>query len=369
MIQIAIELTGPPPAPPRLAPISTVGGGFEQMLAGLAPAPSAEQPVQLPTTPIALPAPSLPVERQDLAGEEDEEPQSDARPSEEKDEPEAPIWLPTLALPTPPPASKAPAALALAAESGRGDRRFAMDAPLAIDDVPPPPAEQPSIEIARRPASIEAPPPNAALAEPRLREPLRLPALAPAMLPASVVLQPTVQPSAPSGLEIVAKPEPVAELQATPPETIAATTAQSIPRVEASAGSQDAPLDMNRGDWMESMIEKIETLRAEGGERAALIRLRPDALGSVEVRIRHEGEQVHIHFTADSAAARTMLSDASPRLSDLAEARGLKLGDTGVGQGAGGERREAQQSADPRAPNRAPRPTSTAVDRSGERIA
>jgi flagellar hook-length control protein FliK len=94
------------------------------------------------------------------------------------------------------------------------------------------------------------------------------------------------------------------------------------------------------------MIEHIEALRDAGPVRDTRIRLAPDALGGVDVSIRHEGDRVHVHFTAETASARLLLTEAQPRLAELAEARGLKLGQTSVdggstGQGAPDQRHDA----------------------------
>ena len=123
--------------------------------------------------------------------------------------------------------------------------------------------------------------------------------------------------------------------------------------VAAPPQNQGAPLDLTRDAWMGAMIDRIETLRdsADTGVRETRMRLTPDALGSVDVQIRHDHDGVHVRIVAESAAARTILAEAAPRLTELAEARGLKLGganvDAGTGTGTGahsGERGGGDQN-------------------------
>nr|WP_244655521.1 flagellar hook-length control protein FliK [Sphingomonas sp. CFBP 13603] len=86
------------------------------------------------------------------------------------------------------------------------------------------------------------------------------------------------------------------------------------------------------------------------------IRLIPDALGAIDVSMRKDGDTVHVHFNAEQAATRTLLADAQPRLAELAEARGLKLGQAMLGGGNTGSNAGSSQQRAPattNAPNRA----------------
>ncbi|AQR74564.1 hypothetical protein BXU08_13720 [Sphingomonas sp. LM7] len=127
--------------------------------------------------------------------------------------------------------------------------------------------------------------------------------------------------------------------------------------VAASANVEQGALDMRRQEWMGQMVEHIEAMRDASPVRETRISLAPEALGKVDVSIRQEGEHVHVHFTTETQAARQLIADAQPRLSELAEARGLKLGQTSfesgtAGQGANRDSREQPsqpQSLKPRA--------------------
>jgi flagellar hook-length control protein FliK len=115
--------------------------------------------------------------------------------------------------------------------------------------------------------------------------------------------------------------------------------------VQATAPADQAPLDLSRDDWAGKMIERIAALR-DGVEAAdTRIRLAPEHLGTVDVSIRRDGDRIQVHFTAENPATRQLLADAAPRLAELAEARGLKLGQSSVDSGGSDARGQPQQHA------------------------
>ena len=143
--------------------------------------------------------------------------------------------------------------------------------------------------------------------------------------------------------------------------------------VSTAADVQQAPLDTRRQEWMGKMVEHIEALRDAAPGRETRISLAPEALGKVDVSIRHEGDRVHVHFTTETQAARQLIADAQPRLTELAEARGLKLGQTSFESGTAGQgpNRDSRSNPAPQQ-SRAPRPahSETAVGTADdERIA
>ena len=125
--------------------------------------------------------------------------------------------------------------------------------------------------------------------------------------------------------------------------------------VHAATQAQGAPLDTRRDDWMTGMIERIELVRDSGPVHQAHIRLAPDALGGVDVAIREERGAVHVHITADTAVARAMIADAAPRLAELAESRGLRLGGGDAGHGHGNDQAQPGARDDTRQPTPAQR--------------
>ncbi|OYX52444.1 MAG: hypothetical protein B7Y97_01525 [Sphingomonas sp. 32-66-10] len=135
--------------------------------------------------------------------------------------------------------------------------------------------------------------------------------------------------------------------------------------VQATAQADQAPLDLSRDDWTGKMIERIAALR-DGVEAAdTRIRLAPENLGAVDISIRRDGDRLQVHFTAENPATRQLLTDAAPRLAELAEARGLKLGQSSVdggGTDARGQPHQQQQQSTPARPASARADTGTASD-------
>ena len=139
--------------------------------------------------------------------------------------------------------------------------------------------------------------------------------------------------------------------------------------IAASTDIQQNMLDMRRQEWMGQMVDHIEAMRDASPTRETRLSLSPEALGKVDVSIRHDGDRIHVHFATEMPAVRQLLADAQPRLSELAEARGVKLGQTSVdGGGAGqGSTRQPQQNVAPQ--SLAPRAAEAADDPTNERIA
>lgn len=137
----------------------------------------------------------------------------------------------------------------------------------------------------------------------------------------------------------------------------------SRPVVQAVADAKHPALDLRDDRGLHGMIDRIEMLRDDANARDTRIRLVPDALGGVDVSLRKDGDTLHVHFTADTQATRTLLNDAQPRLAELADARGVKLGQTSVDAGTGGgasHTHRQQRAAAPRAPASASGPAADA---------
>jgi hypothetical protein len=132
--------------------------------------------------------------------------------------------------------------------------------------------------------------------------------------------------------------------------------------VHAVVDARAPVLDLRGTAWMGEMIETIEQLRdaagpAFAGATETRLRLAPDSLGSIDVAIRQEGEQLSVRITAETQIARTILAEAAPKLAEMAEARGLKLGQPGaehVGGGNLADRQPRQQQPSNQAARPAP---------------
>lgn len=138
--------------------------------------------------------------------------------------------------------------------------------------------------------------------------------------------------------------------------------------VQAMSSAAQVPLDMSQDDWTAQMIDRIAALRDSAEATDTRIKLAPENLGALEVSIRRDGDRVHVHFTADNPAARQMIADAAPRLADLADARGVKLGQTSVDAGTQqGSQQDGRQPHGAACNSRAGQPADPAA--TDERIA
>ncbi|NTS65221.1 flagellar hook-length control protein FliK [Sphingomonas sp. HHU CXW] len=123
---------------------------------------------------------------------------------------------------------------------------------------------------------------------------------------------------------------------ATDPATALTPVAPALPGV-AATGAAQGTLDMRHEHWPAAMIERIVSLRDMAAENDTRLRLSPDMLGTIDVSLRRDGDQVQVQITAEQAQTRQLLADAQPRLAELADARGVKLHLTGGQAGGGGQ--------------------------------
>jgi flagellar hook-length control protein FliK len=162
------------------------------------------------------------------------------------------------------------------------------------------------------------------------------PAAAQAVQP---VTQPAAQVFAAAMAAVVHAPPRREEREITDARTplaIASATIEALhtPAIAATVDAKQGAFDLRQDSGLQGMIDHIEVLRDNADAGDTRIRLVPDALGAIDVSVRREGERVHVHFNAENAASARLLSEAQPRLADLAEARGVKLGQTSVDSGA-----------------------------------
>jgi flagellar hook-length control protein FliK len=81
--------------------------------------------------------------------------------------------------------------------------------------------------------------------------------------------------------------------------------------------------------WREEVGAKLNWM-IERGVQSGSLRLSPDNLGPLEVRISVQNDQVSVWFGAAHADTRAALEGALPRLRELFAAQGLSLADAGV---------------------------------------
>jgi flagellar hook-length control protein FliK len=81
--------------------------------------------------------------------------------------------------------------------------------------------------------------------------------------------------------------------------------------------------------WADELGTRI-TMMATQGQQQASLRLSPEHLGPVEIRISITQDTANIWFGAQHADTRAALQDALPRLRELLETSGLSMGQTNV---------------------------------------
>ncbi|MGW8189945.1 flagellar hook-length control protein FliK [Sphingomonas hankookensis] len=251
----------------------------------------------------------------------------------------------------------------------------AIDAPTVA------PATPPVMRVARTQPSDTAPVVEAKVDGTTVRHAVDAPAAAPATTPITR-LAPAPVPDAVAAIDVAPvdadtlAPRPRRDDDLSVPTTGApqAADAAVLRPVAPTSHAAQPTLDTRQPQWVEGMIDRIQTLRESSASNSGetRIRLSPDALGDVEVAIRTGDDgKLHVHFASDNADAGRLLAEAQPRLVQMAEARGLKLGGMQVDVGSQQSQRQAQDQGHP-AP-RAPRPATTQANtqttRSTDRIA
>jgi flagellar hook-length control protein FliK len=178
--------------------------------------------------------------------------------------------------------------------------------------------------------------------------------LTPPVDPAPATVQPARQAFA-AALAALSARAPKRDDDVTDPQSLTAASVAptgdtqipaAVPQV---ADGQGAALDLRHDRGLRGMIDHIDALRDDANARDTRIRLVPDALGTVDVAVRRDGDAVHVRFSSANEATRVVLNDAQPRLAQLAEASGLRIAGSSVDSGAGGGQPR------PQTPNPTPR--------------
>jgi hypothetical protein len=310
------------------------------------PAPLPPMPEETPDLPAVDPA--LPAAKADKTAAPDPAP---APAADAPAPPPPPAFAPAAWTPPPPqqdPDSPEP-------DPAAGSAAPAKPAVPQPTVVPQPVPPKPATEAAPSPAQPAAPQPQANLSAP---------------LPNSFTLPPDVAREiaqlvkAATGERDVRDSHDGADsatpsLAAAPPLPQAVSSTQPAPLHPGFAAVHRPIVDTGRAEWMQAMIDRIaEMPQPEGGARDAQIRLVPDALGPVDVKIEQRQDRLHVTLQAETSQARLLLSDAAPKLHELAEARGIRFAHAGFGGADSQDRRQAPDQQ-PATPSR-PRPAASA---------
>ena len=117
-----------------------------------------------------------------------------------------------------------------------------------------------------------------------------------------------------------------------------------------AAASADAIADgvvqapVGSPDWKDELGTHL-TWMAVNGREAASLRLSPEHLGPVEVRISVDDGKASVYFGAANADTRNALEQSLPRLRELFASQGMVLADAGVSRDA--PRNQFKPSASP----------------------
>ena len=141
--------------------------------------------------------------------------------------------------------------------------------------------------------------------------------------------------------------------QSTRPDAPTGLDAPTLPVVnEAASASKTAPMSptdqvisrpvhapVGSAAWADEIGSRL-TLMAEHGKHTASLRLSPEHLGPLEIRIAIQDDQASVWFGAAHADTRAAIENALPRLRELFASQGLSLADAGVSHQAPREHRE-----------------------------
>lgn len=206
--------------------------------------------------------------------------------------------------------------------------------------VPQPPLAQPPREL--RKAAAEAPVVRIALDRPAPSQKVSIADVTPAQPQPATHASPSVADQVFAAFD---RPRARAANAGAPSDqqidlsTLAAPTTgtQTASAVAATGQGQDAALDMGHQAWTSKMIDKIETLQGAGPARETRLSLMPEALGKVDIAIRQDDSgNIHVQFNTDTQSARQLIADAQPKLAEIAQERGIRLGSTSVESNAAG---------------------------------
>jgi flagellar hook-length control protein FliK len=120
-----------------------------------------------------------------------------------------------------------------------------------------------------------------------------------------------------------AKPFEIPQLTSTQTETTS-----PLRQAEAAYG-RPVHVPVGSAAWADEIGSRM-TMMVEQGKHTASLRLSPEHLGPLEIRIAMKDDQASVWFGAAHADTRAAIENALPRLRELFAAQGLLLTDAGV---------------------------------------
>jgi len=250
---------------------------------------------------------------------------------------------------TQPPAPSAPAAATIpaAASDAISD---ATPAPVASNPIPLPPiVEQAVIADTTQPfvAPSQAPKPSptsraaADIARQRQYVLASSESPSPAAGDSSEIAAPTFQT-----LIALRKADGTREdrVPATPSNAWLANVPASTTQAPSSMTAAAMPRTFDQAAWGAALAQQV-TAAAVAATRETTVRIKPDGLGPIEVRVRIESQHVDVRFAIEHPVTVNMVREALPDLQRMLAQSGLSLGDAQVAQQNAGSRGQASNDA------------------------
>jgi flagellar hook-length control protein FliK len=109
------------------------------------------------------------------------------------------------------------------------------------------------------------------------------------------------------------------------------TTAETTSSARQADAAHSRPVHVPVGTaaWADEIGSRM-TMMVEQGKHTASLRLSPEHLGPLEVRITMNGDQASVQFGAAHADTRSAIENALPRLREMFASQGLSLADANV---------------------------------------
>ena len=119
-----------------------------------------------------------------------------------------------------------------------------------------------------------------------------------------------------------------------------ASTTQAL---NATANAM-TPRAFDPSAWSAALAQQV-TAAAVAATRETTVRIKPDGLGPIEVRVRVESQHVDVRFAIEHPVTVNMVREALPDLQRMLAQSGLNLGDAQVAQQNAGSRRQAERGS------------------------
>lgn len=114
------------------------------------------------------------------------------------------------------------------------------------------------------------------------------------------------------------------------PQLPATSTESTSPLRQADAAySRPVHVPVGSAAWAEEIGSRM-TMMVDQGKHTASLRLSPEHLGPLEIRIAVNDDKASVWFGAANADTRTAIENALPRLRELFASQGLSLADANV---------------------------------------